>query len=206
MNRIDIVGLGPGSPDYLLPEALTIINRSDVLIGGQRALASVDPGCKKVYQLEYPLEGVLDIIDRHREEKICVIASGDPAFYGILKYFKKWFPEDRLRVTPGITSFQYLSARCGLVWENAGFVSLHGREADIIQAVRQHPLVFFLTDEKHSPASIVEILKNNGFQNRMIYIGNRLSYPDELIVKVRVCDFIPEKYRFEFSITAVNDE
>ena len=38
-NKIIVVGIGPGSPDYLLPKAKIVINQAKVLLGGRRALA-----------------------------------------------------------------------------------------------------------------------------------------------------------------------
>ena len=47
---IYIVGLGPGHKDYIMPKALEIMEKSDVIIGFKRAIESLDfINNKKIY-------------------------------------------------------------------------------------------------------------------------------------------------------------
>ncbi len=48
----NIVGIGPGHRDYLLPAALAAINSADTLIGGERQLSHFEELKKKAVSLE----------------------------------------------------------------------------------------------------------------------------------------------------------
>ena len=41
MKKINILGLGPGSLDYILPAVLKKIEESDIIIGGKRHIESL---------------------------------------------------------------------------------------------------------------------------------------------------------------------
>ena len=42
-HTITVVGIGPGDPAYLLPQARAAIHDARVLVGGRRALADLAP-------------------------------------------------------------------------------------------------------------------------------------------------------------------
>ena len=41
MNKVHILGLGPGNPNYILPVTKKIIKDSDIIIGGKRNIESI---------------------------------------------------------------------------------------------------------------------------------------------------------------------
>lgn len=45
----------------------------------------------------------------------------------------------------GVSSVIYLAAKIGKSWENAAFVSLHGKKQSYIPVVLQNELTYFLT-------------------------------------------------------------
>ena len=50
-NKIIVVGIGPGSPDYLLPIALKKIKNAKVLVGSARALRTYGQEVIKKYNI-----------------------------------------------------------------------------------------------------------------------------------------------------------
>ena len=73
-------------------------------------------------------------------------------------------------------------------WDNAFFVSLHGRQGDIFEAFN-HPLTVIFTDDKKQPTLISKRLYESGMEGK-IYVGFNLSYIDEIIVEKNIGDEI----------------
>ena len=59
--------------------------------------------------------------------------------------------------------------------------SAHGRDCDIIDALMEGRRTFFLTGGKETPATICRTMTEAGLGDIGVWIGERLSYPDERI-------------------------
>ena len=182
-NLIQVIGVGPGHPDYITPEASRLINEADILVGGERLLELYKDTGKELFPVKNNLQEMAGYIrDRYRHSSIAVLASGDPAFYGILEHLKRNFELSELRVSPGISSAQLACARLGLSWHDAVFYSVHGRESGgLPELVRTHPKVIILTDPARTPGVIAGMLSKNGIRGKKIYVCENLSYTDEHI-------------------------
>ncbi|HHX61204.1 MAG TPA: precorrin-6y C5,15-methyltransferase (decarboxylating) subunit CbiE [Epulopiscium sp.] len=177
---IKIIGIGPGSPDYILPMAIKEMEATDTIIGFKRAIESVEYIRAPKVVVE-SLKELLQYIQDNPNKTLGVIASGDPCFYGILDYLKKNIKQMRnLAVVPGISSFQYLMSQLQKSWQSAYVGSLHGREADFDKIVREYTTSVWLTDKVQNPAYICKrLLEMKG--NYIVYVGENLSYEDEKI-------------------------
>jgi len=173
-----IVGLGPGSVEYILPKALTTLEKSKVIIGFGRALESLD--FIKGNKLSVgTLKEILNYINTNDKENISIVASGDPCFYGVTDYIKRNYTGE-IEVIPGISSFQYLTARLNKCWHGSHLGSLHGREEEFVEKVKENKLSIWLTDKKNSPVSLCERLIKAEIEAK-VYVGENLSYEDEKI-------------------------
>lgn len=173
-----VVGIGPGSSEYILPKAVKTMKQSDVIVGFERAIDSLNffQGNKiKVKKLK----DIMDIILSGNYKTVAVAASGDPLFYGVTEYLKKNY-QGNIEVVPGLSSFQYMMSKIKLSWQGAFLGSLHGREEDFYNIVNNNFVSVWLTDSKHSPAYICNTLEEKGIDVR-IYVGDNLSYEDEKI-------------------------
>ncbi|MBC2582906.1 precorrin-6y C5,15-methyltransferase (decarboxylating) subunit CbiE [Clostridium sp. DJ247] len=173
-----IVGIGPGSSEYILPKAIKTLEASDIVIGFQRAIESIDfISTKKI--IVKKLSEILQFINMNSDKTVSIAASGDPLFYGITDYVRKNF-SGNIQVIPGLSSFQYLMAKIGLSWQGSFLGSVHGREESFCNMVKGNKLSIWLTDSKHSPSYLSRILEENNI-NANIYVGENLSYEDEKI-------------------------
>ncbi len=184
MNKIAVVGLGPGHPDYILPKALKVIEESDTIIGGRRHLESINTENKKTLNITGNLKSILDYIEEnYRSEKIAVVVSGDTGYYSFLNYLKKHFETTNLEVIPGISSLQYMFSRIGESWHDGYLGSLHGREQDLINLVSKNKKIGLLTDKKWTPHTIAKELLEASIDKVRIYVGENLSYDNERVVQ-----------------------
>jgi cobalt-precorrin-7 (C5)-methyltransferase len=207
MNKINIIGTGPGNPDFILPIARKIIDSSETVIGSKRNLESFDLDKKKVIELDADFLKIADYIKKNsNKEKISVVVSGDPLFYSLLGYLKKLLPTGEMNIIPGISSMQYFFAKIGLSYENVKFISLHGRNSDIEEMVKNNDVVFILTDKNNSPQKIAQNLINKNIVDKIAYIGSNLSYNNEIIVKDSLGNIVNNKNNFDLSVMVITDE
>ena len=175
---ITLVGLGPGSKEYMLLKAIETLNNSSIVIGFSRAVESLDFISTPKVAVNN-LKGIIEFIENNPSENISVVASGDPCFYGVLNYLKRNINEE-ITVIPGISSFQYLMSKLGKPWQEAKLSSLHGREGDFIKEVREVNLSIWLTDKINNPTKLAKQLHYENIECT-IYVGENLSYEDEKI-------------------------
>lgn len=145
----------------------------------------------KLYK-EYRADQIVDYIRDHPEyQNVAVVLSGDPGFYSGAKNLKDALLDGRLsdrdvsvEVIPGISSVIALSAKLGVSWEDAVFTSVHGRGANLVSIVRQHPKVFVLAGSAENIRKMGEIFLAYGYGNLKVSIGVNLSYENEQILQM----------------------
>ena len=127
MNKICIIGVGPGTREYVVPVALKRIKESDCLIGARRALNLFPEFKKEKICFDGRLSRVIPYLKKHREDKkIAVLVSGDPGLYSLTQTVAKQFKNNEYEVIPGISSLQIAFARIGESWQDVKIISLHG--------------------------------------------------------------------------------
>lgn len=187
-KQINVVGIGPGHPDWLLPIALKTLSDSDVTIGGRRQLTELAPFVKETRLLEGNYSETADwILANASTMKISVAVSGDTGFYSLLGYLKNHLPGVTLNVFPGIGSLQYFFGRLGLGWEKAILLSAHGRELDI-ELFQEDTLAGILTDGVMTPGAIASELILQEKSDLWMAVGENLSYENEAITIGRVTE------------------
>lgn len=197
-----IVGLGPGSKEYMLLKAITILENSEAIIGFSRALESIN--FIKIKKIEAKtLKDILNFININKDIKISILASGDPLFYGISDYIRKNY-DGAIEIIPGISSFQYLMAKLNKSWQHSYFGSLHGREEDFIEKVKTNKVSVWLTDKTNSPNAICRRLKEEKIEAR-VYIGENLSYEDERILEGTPIEFVDKEFK-HLSVVVIENE
>ncbi|MBU3133037.1 precorrin-6y C5,15-methyltransferase (decarboxylating) subunit CbiE [Clostridium gasigenes] len=186
-----IVGIGPGNKEYILPKAVSVLNKCNIILGFSRAIESIDYiESEKI--IINSLEKILNASNEYKQEDVAIVASGDPTFYGITNYFKKNYIGD-IKVIPGISSFQYLTCKLNMAWNNAFLGSLHGREEDFIENVKRYKISIWLTDKKNNPAKLSGILIKESIDCNVI-VGENLSYENEVITQGSPKDYIGNEY------------
>jgi precorrin-6Y C5,15-methyltransferase (decarboxylating) len=176
---IYVIGIGPGQPEWLPQATHDVIKKCDVIVGSSRALQLFPYLKKGRYHLTGDLFQSLQLITRLLDDDLAVgvLVSGDPGFFSFLPALRREFPEQSLIVHPGISSLQFAFAKAGLCWNDASFVSVHGRELSILPRSISKPLAV-LTGGVNSPQKVAQLLLERGI-NPTITVGNALSYPEE---------------------------
>lgn len=183
MNKIYVLGVGPGSKEYILPIIHKKVEECQVLVGGKRNLELFHVLGKKEIYIK---SNITEIIEKIKElsaiAQVGVLVSGDPGFYSLLTSLLGHFTREELEAYPGISSLQYLFAKGVLPWQDAQLTSLHGRRIeDLEELIRINSKVAFLTDSCFPAGEIADYLVRRGIQGKKALIGENLSYPEEII-------------------------
>jgi len=127
-RRIKIVGVGPGSPDFITPAARLAVEQSDLLIGAGHLLALFPDVQSERLAVGRDVEAALSAItaaDPNRH--VAVLVSGDPGLLSLARLVLARFGREACEVIPGVSSIQVAFARLGLEWGDAQIVDVHGR-------------------------------------------------------------------------------
>ncbi len=213
MKRVIIAGAGPGSKSCLTEEVKEAIDNSEVLIGSKRLVEEYTD--KKTFSA-VTAKDIIDIIDNENANNYVVLMSGDTGFYsGAKKLAEVLAGKYEYSIMAGVSSVIYLAAKIGKSWENAAFVSLHGKKQSYIPVVLQNELTYFLTQGNVS--QICQELYRAGLGQAHIWIGENLSYDNEKITNGNVSEFteyisegltvlaVYNEHSRAFSITGIAD-
>lgn len=187
--EISLVGMGMGSEAGRTKEADAAIKEADLIIGAQRMVeACALPGQDRF--VEYDSSKIAQYIKEHPEyEKIAIVLSGDTGFFsGARKLLDALGP--RVKVICGISSVSYFMSRLQKTWEDTVITSAHGRSSNLVSLVKHHKQVFSLLGSRDGIRKLAEELIAFGLGDVLLYIGERLSYEDEKILKGRPEEFL----------------
>lgn len=210
MKKINVVGLGVGNIDYLTGIGIKYIKSADIIVAGERQLEDISPllnFSQEKYTLKKLSDASLYIEEKSLEKEVTVVVSGDTGFYSLLNFLKRSIKDREFNVIPGISSFQYLFSKIGETWENYNLYSVHGREIDIVEALKNSIAgIILLTDSKNSPYYIGRILMKNNFLDIKMIVGEKLSYSDEKITEFYVRDIENHKRDYEMNVLILKKE
>ncbi len=159
---ITLIGIGPGGGDTLTPEAKNALDMCDAVIGAPSVTKALNVS-KPVYN-EYLPEKVRGVLDSHPSiRRAAVVFRGDTGFFSGAAGMMKEFEGENVKIIPGLSSLSLFAARLGVSWDGASWLSLHGRDGNLISAVNRNKKLFVLTGGQNTPAAVCERLVKYGF-------------------------------------------
>ena len=183
---IEIIGLHGGQ--WFGDAAAQALAQADAVLGAARlheALAErgAAPSGERI-DLRDPLSEMLDICQQRRAagQRVAVLASGDPGFFGIARIMVGRFGAD-VAIHPAPSSVALAFARARIPWDDASVVSVHGRSLEaavreLIAASKAAVLVSGSTP----PEAVGRALVAVGAPHRHAWVASRLGEPDESVV------------------------
>jgi precorrin-6Y C5,15-methyltransferase (decarboxylating) len=192
---IDVVGLA-GEP--FGGGARAALASATVLVGSARQLALVEGSHREsepVVEVESagrcehivmrgPLTSVFDQIEARvtAGDAVCVLASGDPGFFGIVAALGTRFGSERLIVHPAPSAVSLAFGLVGLPWDDAVVVSAHGRSlaeaVDLIVGAK----VAVLTSPDNTPEVVGKALLDRYDGSPRIVVASNLGSPTATVV------------------------
>ncbi|MCI0528166.1 MAG: precorrin-6y C5,15-methyltransferase (decarboxylating) subunit CbiE, partial [Nitrospira sp.] len=185
VDKVYIIGMGDDGPKGLSQTTLGIIEKTDLLFGGERHLSFFPNFNGEKITIKSNLKEIADLIKRNLgTRKSVVLASGDPNFYGIARYLISKLGKEAFEILPAISSMQLAFARVKESWDDAVLVSVHGRPIQaIIEQVRSSPKIGIFTDDEHAPGEIARILMEHGLNEYQAFVCENLGGEDERVTE-----------------------
>lgn len=182
-RAITLVGIGDDGCVSLTSRAISAVMKAGVLVGGARHLEFFPQFQGERIVLKDGLSTVLDrVAELAEEQNVCVLASGDPMFFGIGGLVVKRLGAEHVEIVPQPSSMQWAFARAGLKWDDGAFLSLHGRSAEgFLTRLKRHAKVAILTDEKNSPPVLAKRMAEHGETAWVTWVCENLGGPDERV-------------------------
>lgn len=200
MSKLYIVGIGPGSKDYLTLASKEVVESSEVVVGSKRALDlfKIPDHSKVELKARNMVESIkLAVSEAQNGKTVALLSTGDPGFSGILKPVLNLEEDVDIEVIPGISSVQLCAARLKIPWDGADLITMHGKgiSGDILGIIDNGKPTVVLPNFK--PAELANFLIENGVDpDRKAAVCEKLSYVDEKIVKTSLKDITGMKFSY----------
>ena len=204
LNKINVVGLGPGNIKYLSNAGINCIKEAEIVIGSTRQLSdlkTIISEKQEIYILG-KLNELISYLKENIERKITIIVSGDTGYYSLVPYLSKNLTKDILNIIPNISSYQYLFSKIGENWQNFRLASVHGREFDYVKNIDDKDIagLVLLTDDIQNPYEVSKNLYNSGVRNLTVIVGENLSYDNEKITILEIEDYEKLNRKFDMNV------
>lgn len=179
---VDIVGLQGGQ--WFGVEAEAALRGADVLAGSDRHLAMLPRGLPGDAVPLNDVDGMLAVAAEGRAagRRVCLLTSGDPGFFGLVRLAAERLGAAALQVHPAPSSVSLAFARLGASWDDAVVVSAHGRPLDEAAAMAMAlTKAAVLTSPESPPQAVGKALLAAGCGPRTVAVCSRLGEPAETL-------------------------
>jgi len=188
---LSIVGIGEDGIDGLSASARGLVADAEIVFGGARHLALAAPlirGQAKPWPSPFSL-AVGEVVGM-RGRQVCVLASGDPFFYGVGSVLAGHVPADETLVVPAPSAFSLAAARMGWPLPETVLLSLHGRALDRIRPhLHANARILALTSDAEGPAALARLLAENGFGQSRVTVLEALGGGNERMRSATAAQF-----------------
>ena len=160
---LTVVGIGEDGFKGLGKNARRALMDASRIIGGQRQLGLL-PVCIRGERQLWPSPFSLEPLLALRGEPICVLASGDPMFFGVGASLARHLPGAEMLILPAPSSVSLAAARLGWPLQDVVILSVVARPVAALNAhVFSGMRLLVLSNDGQTPAAIAALLCERGF-------------------------------------------
>nr|WP_236565492.1 MULTISPECIES: precorrin-6y C5,15-methyltransferase (decarboxylating) subunit CbiE [Nocardia] len=175
---IAVVGIGADGWDGLGRSARDAVGDAEILFGSARQLDLV-PSTVAARRVSWPsplLPALPGLLGQHGGARLCVLASGDPMFYGIGVTLSRLLGPRALRVLPQPSSASLACARLGWPLAETPVVSVVGRpSATVLPELADRRRLLVLSADEHTPGELARLLGRHGFADSELTVLEQLG-------------------------------
>ncbi|WP_339523084.1 precorrin-6y C5,15-methyltransferase (decarboxylating) subunit CbiE [Pseudomonas sp. EL_65y_Pfl2_R96] len=160
---LTVVGIGEDGFKGLGKNARRALLGASRIFGGQRQLDLL-PVCIRGERQLWPSPFSLEPLLAQRGEPVCVLASGDPMFFGVGASLARQVPAEQMLILPAPSSCSLAAARMGWPLQDVVTLSVVARPVAALNAhVFSGVRLLVLSNDGQSPAAIAALLRERGF-------------------------------------------
>jgi len=172
---LTVVGIGEDGFSGLGKNARRALLAASRVFGGQRQLDLL-PRCIRGERLLWPSPFSLAPVLALRGEPVCVLASGDPMFFGVGASLARQLDADEMNVLPMPSSCALAAARLGWPLQEVTTLSVVARPLSALNAhLYSGVRLLVLSNDGSSPAAIAALLRERGFGPSRIQVFEHLG-------------------------------
>ena len=192
---LSIVGLGESGREGLSPVANKLIDGAALLVGGARHLALVGAARCETLEWKRPFRDTIARILELRGKPVCVLASGDPFWFGAGAVLGEYVDPAEMLVLPAPSSFSLAAARLGWPLQAAVTLALHTRRVEtLLRHLHAGQRILALSLDGSTPAQVAELLVRYGFGGSVLHVMEALGGPRERVHRRLAKDVIGEPF------------
>ncbi len=178
--RITVVGIGEDGLDGLTPKARGLIDEAEVLVGGERHLSKVPVGGEQRIDWDGDFDAAFDKIEKMKDRRVVVLASGDPLHYGVGVNIVRRFGADQVNVIPAPGAFSLAAADLGWPLAEVKCLTVHGRALEAVTLyLTPGRRLLVLSWDGETPEKLAGLLTARGFGPSRITVLGNLGGDDE---------------------------
>lgn len=160
---LTVVGIGEDGFSGLGKQARRALLGASRIVGSPRQLALL-PRCVGAQRLDWPTPFSLAPVLALRGEPVCVLASGDPMFFGVGASLARQVAAEEMQVLSMPSSCALAAARLGWALQDVQVASLVARPLAALNAHLYSGMrLLVLSNDGDSPAAIAALLRERGF-------------------------------------------
>lgn len=173
---LSIVGIGEDGLDGLTAAARALVDDAEVFVGGERHLAMLPDDDRERLAWPSPLSALLDEIESRRGTRVCVLASGDPLWYGVGVSLLKRIRCSEIAILPGRSAFTLTAARIGWALAEVDCLTLHGRPLSLLHPfIQPNAKLLILSEDATTPAAVAALLCDRGYGESRLTVLEHLD-------------------------------
>jgi len=191
-EKIHIIGIGDDGPEGMTSSARQLIANAELLVGTPPALRMIGDSPARRIEAGGDLDSVVTQVAAAKEERIVVLASGDPLFFGVARYLCERLGKDRFEVVPNVSSMQLAFARVKESWDEAYLCNVATQPLEaIIEKIRTAEKAGLFTSDDGSPSRIAQALLDRRIDYFSAYVCENLGSPDERVTTGELAEIVP---------------
>jgi precorrin-6Y C5,15-methyltransferase (decarboxylating) len=177
---LSLIGIGEDGIEALSPAARTLLAQAHLVVGGARHLALAGPLLAETMIWPSPFAEAVPKILARRGSPVCVLASGDPFFYGVGTLLSAHVGPQEMRCFPAPSAFSLAAARLNWSLQDCCLMSLHGRAFErIIPALQPHAKILCLSWNETTPRRLAKLLCERGLGQSRLAVMEAMGGPRE---------------------------
>ena len=172
--------IGIGEDGALPPAARARLSQAALIVGGARHLALIgETGAERI-AWPSPLQAAFPALLARRGERVCVLASGDPFFFGVGSLLSELVGAEEIESFPQPSAFSLTASRLGWALQDCALISLHGRAlARVIPLLQPGARVLALSWDGDTPLRLASLLCGRGLGDSRLTVLEAMGGPRE---------------------------
>lgn len=180
---LSIIGIGESGRAGLPAAASALIGNAELIVGGERHLSLIGAARGETLVWRKPFRDTVARILEWSGRPVCVLASGDPFWFGAGATLAEFIPPSEMLVMPAPPAFSLAASRLGWPLQTTVTLGLHvNRSESVLRYLHRGQRILALSLDGATPGQVAALLTQYGFGGSPMHVMEALGGPRERIV------------------------